>query len=122
MSRSEAAIVSEAVSHRLQSHLNTSRTLIGAQIPEAWLQTIPGVRFNRLTDEAALDQFQHCGQALWVDSLKVGLDGTAVIAVAEGHSCQFSGQEYRLHRSPDGWRFDGLGSTFGYASSGCACQ
>ena len=96
---------------------------LGAQIPEAWLQAIPGVRFTRLTDEAALNQFQHCGRLLWVDSFKVGLDGTAVIAVAEGYSCQFSGQEYRFHRSPDGWFLDeGFGGGFGGGSSGCACK
>jgi hypothetical protein len=62
--RAAASIVSQALTDYLRTFPNTTTTVIGAQLPDDWLPTIPGTQFVRLTDDATRAHLQQCGMLL----------------------------------------------------------
>ena len=118
-----AAIVSQALAYFVRGFPNKTTTLVASQIPESWIPVVPGVKFIRLTDDAARAHLQQCGRLLFVDSFgPLGGDAVA-IAIAEGGQCATSGVALRFRRLSDGWHQDTEGPQGGFGSrmSHCPC-
>jgi hypothetical protein len=116
-----ATIVSEALTYYLHVFPNKAVTLIGAQISENWLPKLPGVRFIRLTDDAARAHLQQCGRLLFVNSFKLLTSDAATIAIAEGNRCTVGGSDLRFNRSADGWHLETGVLPGGFVSGGSDC-
>jgi hypothetical protein len=118
-----ASVVSKALEQFLApSHSPRTVTLAASQIREAWLPTMPGVRFVRLDEEAIKTHHSHCGTFMWVkiDRAENGL----IVTVGEGTKCRSGGQSFRFVRESNGWQPDrsGIGAGFGGGTSHCECS
>jgi hypothetical protein len=118
--RAAASIVSQALAEYLAVFPNTTTTVIGAQLPDDWLPTIPGRQLVRLTDDAARAHLQQCGTLLWVHSFSLETNDVANVAIAQSNRCSISGSYFRFRRSGDGWQSEGMVSGFGGTECSCA--
>jgi hypothetical protein len=124
-----STIVSQALASRFRYPFSKkATTVVASQIPEAWLPAISGVRFQRLTNEAAREHLQHCGWVLYVHAFTLPDADTVNITVAERNRCGASGIDLRFKHSGDGWQQDptgdpsGVGGGFESVTGHCACQ
>jgi hypothetical protein len=118
-----ASVVSIALGQFLaQSHGPRTVTLAASQIREAWLPTIPGVRFARVDEEAIKTHHSQCGTFMWVKIDRT--ESNLVVTVGEGTKCRSGGRSFRFVRESNGWQPDnsGIGAGFGSGTSHCECS
>ena len=117
-----AAIVSQALAYHVQMSPNKTTSVIGSQIPEHWLPSIPEVRFARLTDDEARTHLQQCSKLRFVSYFKLVTPDVATMSVGEVGQCFRSVLDLHFKRSADGWHLE---TGFGGGGSGgghCACS
>ena len=118
-----ASVVSMALERFLaQSHGPRTVTLAASQVREAWLPTMPGVRFARLDEEAIKTHHSQCGSFMWVKIDRA--ENSLIVTVGEGTKCRSAGQSFRFIRESNGWQPDrsGIGAGFGGGTSHCGCS
>ena len=116
-----ASIISQALAVFVrQAAAPTTVTVLASQIPQAWLPSVPNVKFIRLDDEAMQSHYNGCGTFLWVN-----IDpsrGQLVTRVGEGKKrCEKRVQAYRFTWTSNGWQL-GRGGTGLLRALDCECS
>lgn len=116
--------MSQALTNYIRVFPKTTTTVIGVQIPEPWLPTIPGVRFVRLTNDAARTHLQQCGRLLFINAFNARTSDAVTITIADASRCSMTGLDLRFERSADGWHLktDGVPGGVVSGKTDCGCQ
>jgi len=101
-----ATLLSQALAEYARIFPAETTTVIGAQILEKWVPTLPEVRCLHLTDEQARAHHKQCGRLLYVHSFRTVTPEVVAVAVAAGNRCMVSGLDFQIRLLESGWQLE----------------